>query len=256
MAPTSNSANSLSSISSQYSGVASLAGISLPSSGEVDKIAMAVEIMRSLNFFENLVLKHDLFYELQAPIDWDQTTNTLIANPDIYDTKLNKWVYEGPNSLNGKPSIQKAHLDFLTNFSTVVDKKTGFIRISVKHYSPYFAKEMVDLIVSEINTIIKVEDIKIAEESIRLLEQEIINTQLKDLRVGINNLIQKQIETMVLANSSPEYVMKTLSPSFVSEKRAAPNRKNIVILSLLLGILLSSLYVLIRHYVSKPLVQS
>ena len=115
---------------------------------------------------------------------------------------------------------------------------------------------MVDLIVSEINTIIKVEDIKIAEESIRLLEQEIINTQLKDLRVGINNLIQKQIETMVLANSSPEYVMKTLSPSFVSEKRAAPNRKNIVILSLLLGILLSSLYVLIRHYVSKPLVQS
>lgn len=249
LAPASSSGNNLSSLTSQYAGVASLAGISLPSSGEVDKVAMAVEIMRSLNFFENLVNKHDLFFNLQAINGWDQSNNLLIIDSEIYDEKLKKWISQNPNSIEGKPSMQKAHRDFLLNFSIVVDKKTGFIKISTKHYSPYFAKQLLDLIVNEINNISRDEAIKIAQDSIELLEREIINTQLNDLRVGINNLIQKQIETVVLANASPEYVIKTLSPSYVSENRAEPNRKNILILGFIFGLFLSSFYVLVRHYI-------
>ena len=66
LAPTSSSNSNLSSLASQYSGMASLAGISIPSSSEVDKVAMAIEVIKSLSFFEVFVPKYDIYFALQA----------------------------------------------------------------------------------------------------------------------------------------------------------------------------------------------
>tara|TARA_B100000787_G_C16170761_1_gene286384 strand:+ start:1190 stop:1558 length:369 start_codon:yes stop_codon:yes gene_type:complete len=66
LAPTSSSNSNLSSLASQYSGMASLAGISIPSSSEVDKVAMAIEVIKSLSFFEVFLPKYDIYFALQA----------------------------------------------------------------------------------------------------------------------------------------------------------------------------------------------
>ena len=179
---------------------------------------------------------------------WDASKNKLIINPELYDTKLDKWVSDQSFAVNGKPSIQTAHRDFLRQLSVNVDKKTRFIYISIEHFSPYVAKKILDLILIEINEMIRDEDIRVAKDSIAFLTKESLNTQLNEVRSGINDLIEKQIETIAFANASPEYLVKTLSPPYVPELKALPDRKLIVIISLIIGFILSSMFYSIKYY--------
>ena len=117
LASASSSGSNLSGLASQYSGVASLAGISLPSGGSSSKVSMGIEVIKSLSFFERLVTKHDVFFDLEAPFGWDRGSDTLIINPKIYDIASKKWVTKGPYVIDGKPSLQSAHRNFLSNFS-------------------------------------------------------------------------------------------------------------------------------------------
>ena len=53
----SSSSGNLSSTISQYSGLADMAGISLPAQGGSDKFSMGLEVIKSLSFFEKLINK-------------------------------------------------------------------------------------------------------------------------------------------------------------------------------------------------------
>ncbi|MDB0066410.1 Wzz/FepE/Etk N-terminal domain-containing protein [Gammaproteobacteria bacterium] len=248
LASASSSGSNLSGIASQYSGVAGLAGISLPSGTGSNKVSMGIEVVKSLDFFERFVKKHDIFFILEAPYDWDRATDTLIINPKIYDTTLNKWVSEDPYALNGKPSLQSAHRNFHQNFSINLDTKTSFIYVSMMHYSPYVAKDLLDLIILEINQMTQNEDITTAKNSIKFLEDEYQKINVSDVRSGINNLIEKQLETIAVANSSPEYLFKILSPPKAPEIKSLPDRKIIVIVTFLASLILSSAFFLTRFY--------
>ena len=92
LAPASSSGSSLSSMAGQYAGVASLAGISIPSSGETDQVAMGIKIMQSFNFFERLVTDNDLYFNLIAPNGWNAESNKLVIDSDIYNEKTKSWV--------------------------------------------------------------------------------------------------------------------------------------------------------------------
>mgnify|MGYP001236666139 CR=1 FL=1 len=248
LAPTSNTDGNLSSIANQYSNIASIAGIQLPSSAEADKVSMGLEIMKSFSFFETFVNKYDLLFKLQALKGWDQNNNKLIVDPKVFEESKNKWVSRHEFSINGVPTMQKAHRDFLKTFTLQVDNKTGFVTMTISHYSPFVAKELLDLLILEINEISKTEDIKIAEDSIKFLNEAATNTQLNDIRQGVNNVIIKQIETITFANSSPQYLLKNLSPPIAPEVKSSPRRSIIVIMITVFGAVISCLYVIFSHY--------
>ena len=247
----SSSSGNLSSVVSQYSGLADMAGISLPSQGGSDKFSMGLEVIKSLSFFEKLVEKYDLFFELQAPEGWNPSDNSLIINPEIYDVKENKWISENRYANNGKPSIQSAHRDFTYNLSIDVDKQTKFVYISYNHFSPNVAKKVLESILFEINEISRAEDIYMSEESIKYLQKERASTQLTEVKSGINSIIQNRIETIALAKASQEYLVKVLSEPYVPELKSLPDRKSIVILSCIFSFILSSLFFIARHYLGR-----
>ena len=241
----------LSNLSSQYSGVASLAGISLPSSSDVDKVAMGIEVMKSLAFFEEFDSKNDIFFPLLASKGWNKSDNTLVINENIYDTSNNKWISEMDFAIDGKPSIQTAHRIFMEHVSIQRIKETGFVELSVQHYSPYLAQLWLDALIKEINNITRKEEMFYAQRSIDYLQKEISNTLLSDIRSGLNSLIETQIETMMIANATPEYLFKVLSQPIAPEEKFSPNRSIICILSFLLAFITSSFIVLLRHFFTK-----
>ncbi len=247
----SSSSGNLSSVVSQYSGLADMAGISLPSQGGSDKFSMGLEVIKSLSFFEKLVEKYNLFFELQAPEGWNPSDNSLIIDPEIYDVKENKWISKDRFAENGKPSIQKAHRDFIYNLSIDVDKQTKFVYISYAHFSPYVAKKVLDSILFEINEISRTEDITMSEESIKYLQKERASTQLTEVKSGINSIIQNRIETIALAKASREYLVKVLSEPYVPELKSLPDRKTIVILSFIFSFIFSSIFYLAQHYLGR-----
>ena len=129
-----------------------------------------------------------------------------------------------------------------------MDIKTGFIHISLMHYSPYLAKDLLDLIILEINEMTQNEDIIFAKNSIKSLEAEYLKIQITDVRAGINRLIEKQLETIAVAKASPEYLFKILSSPNSPEIKSSPDRKLIVIISFIISFSLSSIFFLIRFY--------
>ena len=247
LASASDSGN-ISSIRSQYAAVASLAGIAVPTDNSSKKLAESIEIMNSLNFFKELSSDETIFFNLQAPIDWDENLNILIIDPSKFDTVKKKWISSSPFAINGKPSIQSAHREFLDNFKVSIDKQTGFVHMYFDHYSPHTAKEILNSVIEMINEISRKKDISIASNSINYLQEEANNASLNDVRLVINNLIQKQIETIALANATPQYSLKILSEPNAPEIRIQPKRALIAQFGLIMGLIVSFIIVLLKNY--------
>jgi len=188
---------------------------------------------------------------LMAAENWDPITNTLVIDPEIYDVDNNLWVREPKSQRKIEPSVQEAHEEFLEILSITQDKETGFISLSVEHYSPYVAKQWVDKLVVEINETIRAQEVSQAERSISYLQEQIQATQLAELQAGFFEMIQSQTETIMLANATPEYLFKTVDPAVVPELKAKPKRALICVLGALLGGMLGVLIVLVRHFTGK-----
>lgn len=245
LAPSSNSSGNFSNIASQYSGFASLAGISIPRAGETNKVAMGIEVLQSFNFYETFIKKNNLYVELLATKKWDKASNSLIINSELYDKETKMWLDKSEFAINGMPSLQSAHETFLSKLIIEVDTKTGFISIYFSHVSPYVAKKVIDLLISEINYKTKQEDISLANNSIKYLENELSKTKISSTISSINSIIEKQLEIIAFANATPEYLLKTLSPPIVPENKISPKRGLILILGMIMGFLLSIAYLCI-----------
>ena len=253
LAPATKSSE-LSKLANQYAGIASVAGISLPGGDDSQtNVINGIEILRSFDFFEEFIGKHDLSFLLMAPNGWNKESNTLRINKKIYNISEKKWVSKIQYSIDGKPTTQTIHRYFHKElFSVSRDIKTGLVTITFDHYSPFVAQQILELIIEEINEISRNEAITRASKSIEYLEEEIKTTQLKEVRNGLNGLIQSQIETIMIAKSTPEHLFKILSPPIASELKIKPKRSLICIIGFFIGAFLGAALVILQHYFLQP----
>ena len=193
----------------------------------------------------------DLYFKIIAAEGWDQDKNLLKIDSEIFDEVSQKWVSDAPFAKNGKPSLQSSFIIFGDNLDIEKDLLTGFVDISYEHYSPYVAKEVIEKIITKVNNILREEDIEVAEQNIIYLKKEIGQTQLADLRNGLSELIEKQIEKISIAKSQSQYVFKTISKPYAKELKSSPKRSTICIIITFFGGIFSILYVLFRNYFFK-----
>ena len=203
----------LSNIASQIGGVSAIAGLSLPflDSGE-KKSDDAIEILKSLTFFERFINKKDFYLAFSASEGWDKSSGSLIFDEDVYDINQNKWVSTEPFSVNGKPSLQEVYIDFHEdNFQIAKDPLSGHLFLSIEHFSPQVAKESLEAIILEMNELERENDIDNAEQSIKFLEEQMIKTNLSEVRIALSSLVQEQVKKVMVAKSSKDYLFKVLS---------------------------------------------
>ena len=250
LAPATES-NELSKMASQFSGIASIAGISLPGGSDSQtKVINGIEVLRSFDFFQRLAAKHNLIYLLMAPSGWDKESNILEINQKVYDVNNNKWISKIQYSVDGKPTVQTTYRYFhRKKFSVTRDIKTGIVTASFEHYSPYIAQEVLNLLITEINDISRNNAIKRASKSIEYLEEEIVKTKLVELKSGLNGLIQSQIELIMIAQATPEHLFKILSPPIAPELKTKPKRSLICIIGFFLGAIIGSIIAISKHYI-------
>ena len=235
-------------LASKYGGLASLAGISLPSAG-VDKTGIALKFLQSREFLRQFIQRHpDVLPELMAVDKWDSGSNELIFNDSVYDAKNNVWLREAVAPRKAEPSVQEAHAAFSGMLSVATDKNSGLVTIGIEHRSPFVAQKWVSWLVDDINQVIRDQDVEQAEKSIADLKEQISETAVADLQAGFFEMIQDQIQTIMLAKATPEYLFKTIDPAVVPELKVKPKRALIVVLGGLLGGMLGVMWVLIRRY--------
>ena len=235
-------------LASQYGGLASLAGINIGGLGEGGKTAIAIEMLKSREFFGEYLYDHVLV-DLMAAQGWDPASKKSIVNTSIYDSASQTWVRDVGPEFQIKPSVQEAHDDFVeSSLSVSEDKQTGFVTVAITHYSPSVARDWVLLIVNGVNNAVRARDVEEAENSIAFLNEQREKTSLVSLTEVFAELIEQQTKTVMLAAASEEYVFQIIDPPVAPELKSKPSRALICILGVLLGGMLSVAYVLIRHY--------
>ena len=226
---------------SQYSGLAAMAGVTLPSSGE-DKAAQMMELIKSRKFVKHLMTFENILPSILAAKSYNNSTQELLFNQKLYESETKTW------KNNEIPSYLKAHSAYLNMLSITQDKKTGFIYINIEHISPVFAKDFLELIIRESNELIRKKDMEESKQGLEYLTSELSKTPFVEIKESINALIEVQLETQMLAQINQDYILTEIEPPFIPEQKSKPSRTFICVIGTMLGGMLSVLIVLIRHY--------
>ena len=172
---------------SAYSGLASLAGISLPTAQE-DKGMVAIETIKSRSFLKKLITFFDnVLINIVAAKSYDFEKDQIIYDEALYDINTNKWV-------NGEPTYLEAYEYYEEFMSISQNKATGFISLSYEHVSPKFSYEFISLIIKEINLLMKEKDIKESSDSLTFFEGLLEDTNNRNIKLQLNQIIENQVE--------------------------------------------------------------
>ncbi|BDF95583.1 Wzz/FepE/Etk N-terminal domain-containing protein [Pseudoalteromonas sp. KAN5] len=239
----------LAALAGQFGGMASLAGINLAANNGVNKVELAIAVIKSKQFSRNFIKRHKILPELMAAAAWDEPSNTLEYDRSLFNPENKKWVSTG--ELSKQPSQQEAYRIFSKSVSIEKSKEAGMFIISVKHLSPHIAQKWVSLIVQDINKEMKTRDVNEAMQSTDFLKKQIEQTNVTDIQKILYKLIEEQAKTIMFAEVRNEYIFKTVDPAIVPEKKYSPNRAVFSVLGFFVGLILSVTLVLVHFYAFK-----
>ena len=229
--------------SSNVSGIAQLAGINL-SKNSANPSSKAVATIQSRDFLNHLLKFEGVLENLMAFDSFDSDSKTSVFSKNLFDTKKNAWI-------TSKPTPYQTYIAYESMIEVNINKFTNFITIRVNHGSPIFAKEFLDLIISEVNNLSRQRDIEESEQSLSYLYDQLDSVSQSDVQIAISQLIESQLKKQMMANVKSNYILQPIDSPYIPELRSFPQRTKIVISWTIIGIILSIMFVLIRHYVSR-----
>lgn len=216
----------LGSLASQFSGLASLTGISAASTVERNK---ALVILESRALTERYIASQNLL-----PILFD----------DRWNAEKQQWRDSGPDKT---PSLWRANKRFDDDIRTVREgPKTGLIKLTITWKDPNLAAQWANGLIREANNYLRTEAVDESERNIAYLRGLIANTDLVTIRDAISSVLEKEINKQMLARGTEEYALKVLDPALPSERPEILRKAGWVLGSGLGGLFLSVLFVLLR----------
>lgn len=202
-----------------------------------------VNTVRSRAFLKHLTeVDEDFLPALIAAERYDKESKTLIYNSDLYDVVNKKW-------LVAKPHYLTAYKEYMKRMVIGFHQERYIIDISLDHISPVAAKEMVESVIFEADSLLRKLDLQASSEALTYLTTAIPQQQQLALRGAMNDMIMNQLETQMMTNIGPTYIIQMVDPPFVPLFPFAPNRLFIRAAAGLFGIAVGILFVLMRHFI-------
>jgi uncharacterized protein involved in exopolysaccharide biosynthesis len=247
----SSSSGGLSKMAGQFGGLAALAGVNL-GSGETSQTELAVQVMKSRQFIDSFISKHDLLVPLMAAKDWDLGNNLLVIDDEIFDPNTGDWLREPAGLRGAKPTAQEAFELFSTETLSVgQDKESGLYTVSIKHYSPYIAQQWVNWLIEDINKVMRERTIAETSQNLDYLNTQLQKTAIADMQSTFYKLIEEQTKSLMLAEVQEEFVFKVVDPAVVPELKYGPKRALMSVIGVLLGGIFGLAIVLLRFAFRK-----
>ena len=236
----------ISSLVSRYGGLASAAGVSLPSAGG-GKADLVVATITSREFFKHLTTFDFVLPGLMASKSYNTGTQKLLFDQKSYNSEKNIWI-------DGSPSYLEAYKQYLRSLEVGQDKRTNFIFLIFHHISPEFSYQFIDLIVNEVNNKIRTRHLQESTIALDYLKNELASTAQREVQQSISQLIEAQLKIQMLANIRKDYIIRAIDPGFLPEEKSAPRKTRMVILASIIGFILSIFASIIRetYFSYKP----
>ena len=232
----------------QYSGMAGLAGISLPSESG-SKSQEAIARVQSFKFFSTHFLPYVSLKDLVAAKKWDSAKNNIIYDKKIFDSESDKWIRKPKYYTRSiTPSDQEAFKYYLQSTSIREDKKTSVVSLSVQHISPYVAQQWAELIIEKIDSSMRNQDKIDAMKSIEFLNGLSPTVNYEEIKKALSSLQQQQMKRLMMIEGNENYVFKVLDFPIVPEMKYKPQRAFIVILGTFMGLIFGIFLPLAIHF--------
>ena len=207
-------------------GLASMAGISVGGGGSVEE---NIAVLKSREFLWKFIKDQKLM-----PVLFE----------DDWDAELGKWEESDPEN---QPSLWSAYRAFNAVMSVSADKKSGLITVGIEWRDPALAAAWANALVMRVNEHLRQQAIARSNSSLKYLREELMRTQIEEMRQALFELITKEQGKAMLANTQKEFAFQVLDGAAEPDRKAKPKRSLIVILAAFVAGFLAVVFVLIRE---------
>lgn len=245
-----NEEGSLSGVSGQLGGLASLAGINI-GSGSSNQTVIAKEVLQSRAFLADFVKRHKLEVPLLGTSGWSETSKSWIYDREVYDPDTDQWLAD-ESGKTFKPTDWELVKVFKEEHIGVSENKdNGMITLKVRSLSPVASQQWAEWLVADINEHMRRKDVAESNARISYLEDKLNDTNVAGMQQVFYQLIESETRTVMLANAQKEYVFETVDPAVIPEEKSEPKRGLIVALSVMLGAMLGVVLVFAYFFVAN-----
>lgn len=180
--------------------------------------------LKSHTFVEYFLEKHNI-YQYIFKKHWDKKTQS--------------W-------LNGfEPKKRWAQKYFKTEILGVArDPKTELVAIKINDENPKIASDLANLYVDTFNEYMRENTVRKTQEKIEQIEYNLQTTKVIEIEKMLFRLIEAHTAAAMLANARQDYVMEVLAVSEPAKLPYTPNRKLMIVLGILGGLLLSVSFII------------
>lgn len=215
----------LSSLASQFGGLASLAGISV---GNDTRKAETLAVLQSEALTERYIAENDLLPVLFA---------------DRWDPVRKRWRTQDATRI---PTPWQANRLFEGRVRSVrIDAKTGLVTMTITWTDPKTAARWANGLVRMTNDYLRNRAVEESARNIAYLNSEASKTDMVGVKQAIYEILESEISKEMLARGSDEYALKVIDPAVPPERRSSPVLKLWTGVGVLGGAFLAVLFVLI-----------
>jgi uncharacterized protein involved in exopolysaccharide biosynthesis len=211
---------------SQFSGLASLAGIQ---TADDSRKSEALAVLQSEALTEKYISDNHLLPVLFSK-KWDE--------------KLGKWRTSDPSKV---PTLWKANELFRDEIRVVTSNpKTGIVTVKITWRDPAIAANWANGIVKLTNDYLRNRAIDESERNIAYLTTEAGKTDQVGVKEAIYAILQTQIGKVMLARGSEEYAFRILDKAVPPERASSPRKLLWLIGGFTAGFALGMLTIFVR----------
>lgn len=214
---------------SSLSGLASLAGVSIGTSGGSTEENLAV--MQSREFLWQFVQENNLL-----PILFESQ----------WDAEQNKWETDDPADQPGPFDVYRLMIDEATLIVSN-DTVTGLVKIAIEWKDAKLAAEWANALVARANRFLAEDAINRSQKNLQYLNKELARTQIEEFRRTLFDLIASEQKNIMLASTQTDFAFRVLDPAMVPDIKIKPKRAIIVILSAFVAFFMAVVWAIISE---------
>jgi len=231
-----------------FGGLASLAGISLPSSSSADFTAFQA-LLTSEEVSDTLVADEELM-RLLFTSEWNEDSQSYsqprTSNIGTVKAILKK-ILTGDHTKDYMPPNSRRVSEILKNLVAIsVDKQTGYLKLVAETDNPELRINIIQRIVSITDELLKTRYVSSAEETLAFYQEKINLARSRELREALAKLMAQENQKLMLAARGKSFVVELLMRPTTSLQPTSPKSSLILTLSIILGAFFGTAWVLIR----------
>ncbi len=214
------------------SGLASLAGVALPGGGNVEE---NLAVLSSKEFLWKFI-KDEKLMPILFDDGWDIVTKT--------------WKEADPED---QPSYWDAYRMFINGriLSVKTDKVSGLVTVAIEWEDAELAANWANLLVNKLNEYLRQQAIAKSRENLKFLNEELLRTQVEDIRRALFDLISQEQKRTMLANTQKQFAFQVIDAAVAPDRVAKPKRSIIVVFAALVSGFFATIGVLVAGAVRK-----